>query len=336
MSAYLGLLQQTLFFGFVTATLIAACIAVAYPRVAKYLRPLSPGACANFLSLLCVLPVFATAALLLAALLPSMLEVFDLSTDHCEGHSEGHLHFCLVHLPPLVANAVLLLAAGAGLAALAWMFVQVLKDVFTAAKFRAMLRAHPVASRLETATVLDSALPLAFSCGFLRPQVFLSTGLLQTLTEEERAMVLAHEESHARRYDSIRLLLARALSVVYLPRTRSVLLGDLQLACEQASDAAAARASGNAAGVAALLLKIERLYHPHFAFGTPLVPGVLGTTASSLPARITVLLEPAATRPASISLPACWILLAVLLLAVHDGVHDGLEHVLAIVTGIGQ
>ena len=108
-------------------------------------------------------------------------------------------------------------------------------------------------------TIVPDARPLAFCTGLLRPRVFVSSGALERLDEDELAAVIAHESHHAARRDPLRVLIARAIGDAYslraLPR-REEALGEL------AADAAAVR-SGGAAPLAAALL----------AFGGDAAPG---------------------------------------------------------------
>jgi Zn-dependent protease with chaperone function len=70
--------------------------------------------------------------------------------------------------------------------------------------------------RVVTLETSDQA---AFCAGMLRPRVYVSSGLVATLAEEELDAVLLHEAVHARRRDPLRRLLLRAASdmLFYLP-----------------------------------------------------------------------------------------------------------------------
>ncbi|RDH90866.1 MAG: hypothetical protein DIZ77_12270 [endosymbiont of Seepiophila jonesi] len=47
--------------------------------------------------------------------------------------------------------------------------------------------------------------------GWLRPRIFMSCGMLRRLNSSELGVVMAHEQSHARRRDALRLALASPL-----------------------------------------------------------------------------------------------------------------------------
>jgi Zn-dependent protease with chaperone function len=98
--------------------------------------------------------------------------------------------------------------------------------------------------------VVPGRRPLAFCAGLLRPRVYVSTGALQCLGDDELAAVVAHEAHHAARRDPLRILIARAIGDAYslgaLPRREQAL-------AELAADAAVVRTRGAAPLASALL-----------------------------------------------------------------------------------
>lgn len=98
--------------------------------------------------------------------------------------------------------------------------------------------------------VVPNARPLAFCGGLLRPRVYVSTGALERLGEDELAAVVAHEAHHATRRDPLRILVARAIGDAYslgaLPRREQAL-------AELAADEAVVRSRGAAPLASALL-----------------------------------------------------------------------------------
>jgi len=84
-----------------------------------------------------------------------------------------------------------------------------------------------LAARVGSAAQLrlvPSARPRAFCAGLWRPGVFLSTGLLSLLGEQELEAVVRHEEHHVARRDPLRMAVARALAgaLFYLPVLRDL------------------------------------------------------------------------------------------------------------------
>lgn len=57
--------------------------------------------------------------------------------------------------------------------------------------------------------------PIAFTYGFLRPRVLVSSGLVEALSASELAAVLNHERYHALARDPFRVALARAVAAVF-------------------------------------------------------------------------------------------------------------------------
>lgn len=105
------------------------------------------------------------------------------------------------------------------------------------ARLQALLAAH----NLSTEDVVYLNLPAthAFCLGFWRPRIWLTAGLVDLLTGEELAAVLAHEAYHCQRRDPLRLLLSRAVksAFFFLP-----LVGDLAKLVELQQEIAADQA----------------------------------------------------------------------------------------------
>ena len=124
---------------------------------------------------------------------------------------------------------------------------------------RRHLRRLAVVDSLEidgaTVSLLDDERPQAFCAHPLRPRIYLSTGALIALSDEELRAVLAHERHHQRRRDPLRLLVASALgdALFFLPVLRRLRQRYAELA-EIAADDAALGATGDRSILAAALL----------------------------------------------------------------------------------
>ena len=70
--------------------------------------------------------------------------------------------------------------------------------------------------------VIDAAAPLAFCAGWLRPRVYVSTAVLDRLSDAELRAVLAHEQHHGALRDPLRLAVGRVLcqALFFLPVLR--------------------------------------------------------------------------------------------------------------------
>jgi beta-lactamase regulating signal transducer with metallopeptidase domain len=101
-----------------------------------------------------------------------------------------------------------------------------------------LLPAHRLSA--EDIVFLNLAPAHAFSLGFWQPRLWLTTGLVNLLTDEELATVLAHEAHHCRQRDPLRLLIGRTLqsAFFFLP-----LAGHLAEAAELQQEMAADRSA---------------------------------------------------------------------------------------------
>lgn len=89
---------------------------------------------------------------------------------------------------------------------------------------------------VEDIVFLNLAPAHAFSLGFWRPRPWLTAGLVNLLTDEELAVVLAHEAHHCRQRDPLRLLVARTLKAAFF---HVPLVGHLAEAAELQQEMAA-------------------------------------------------------------------------------------------------
>jgi multisubunit Na+/H+ antiporter MnhC subunit len=156
------------------------------------------------------------------------------------------------------AAALLLGLAVVGAAVLLVAFCLALRQ---ARATRRMIRALPVVRPLGgrgLVLVIDGPAPVAFCAGWLRPRVYITTAVLERLSEPELKAVLAHEHKHGSLRDPLRLAIGRVLcrSLFFLPVLRA-LHCDYADASELTADAAALDALGGArAPLAAAMLAI--------------------------------------------------------------------------------
>jgi Zn-dependent protease with chaperone function len=75
-----------------------------------------------------------------------------------------------------------------------------------------------------TVLVVDAGAPLAFCAGWLRPQVHVSTAVLERLSDSELRAVLAHERHQGALRDPLRLAASPVLcqALFFLPVVRSL------------------------------------------------------------------------------------------------------------------
>jgi Zn-dependent protease with chaperone function len=128
----------------------------------------------------------------------------------------------------------------------------------------------------EHVVALATDVPLAFCFGLFRPRIGISTGLVETLTQQELKAVLLHEDYHRRHHDPLRGLLAEVLagSLFFLPvsgELRDLFLTSLELAADRHAVRFAGRPS--LAGALQKLLTHPRALHLS-------VPGIAGLNAT--------------------------------------------------------
>lgn len=131
-------------------------------------------------------------------------------------------------------------------------------------------------------------------------QIVISTALVDLLDDDERRIVLAHEQAHARhRHD--RYLLVAELAAAALPPLRG-LARRVNYSIERWADEAAAAVCGDRRLVAVTLGKVALHTNP---------PGVAGFAGLGVASRIDALLAPAVPMPDRGRLVVLWSSLAV-------------------------
>jgi Zn-dependent protease with chaperone function len=153
---------------------------------------------------------------------------------------------------------------------------------------------------------LDSPAASAFCAGLLRPRVFVTSGMVAALADEELDAVLVHEAEHARRRDPLRRLAGRAAAdvLVWLP-----LVGWWTSRRLEEAELAADRAAIDRVGRTPLARALQ-------ATAIPAAPAAVGARFDGAgPARVRQLLgeELPARRP---PLAACLLSLLGLIVAV--------------------
>ena len=124
---------------------------------------------------------------------------------------------------------------------------------------RRLRRALPVLDRLpghDHVWVILGDRPHAFCTGLLSPNVYITTGALRELGDEELEAVIAHEQMHRMRRDPLRIACARVLgeALFFLPVLRRLTARYCTLAELAADEHAVAAFDGDTAPLAGAML----------------------------------------------------------------------------------
>ena len=107
--------------------------------------------------------------------------------------------------------------------------------------------------------LLDTDNPMAFVGGYLKPKVFLTTGMKKELNHKQLQIVLLHEHEHLKNKDSLKKLVFRLSSSVYLRNTSIKLQTAMNLTIEQCADFAITSEISDKSEIAETLLKVKAL-----------------------------------------------------------------------------
>lgn len=170
-------------------------------------------------------------------------------------HSFGddHLHLCLAHGAPPPSLAVIALAlffSARTVVSLAHEFAHAVRAALALRRLRKV-----GAEALDQVTRLPLDAPLAFTAGWLRPQIFVSRPIADAARWQA---VIAHELDHARHRDPLVRLLVRLLVTLHAPGIAAWIVRGLESAQELAADEHAARAVGDRLEVAEQVLAFAR------------------------------------------------------------------------------
>lgn len=328
MTEYFGLIQQALVFGFFITFIVAVASHFIYPVLKNKIQNICPEQQSIIVFGWSILPVFSSFFITFIALLPSLLQILGISTDHCLGHSEGHIHFCLIHLNEPVNSVLVWGLAFLYLGLLLVTVLSILADIYEAFRFKIKLKRLNPEKIDKDIFLLSTDTPLALTCGSFFKQIFLSSGLLDNLSKDEYAIVINHERAHINRRDALKKLIARGFSLSHFPGTRKRLLSHLILANEQACDNASISRQQDKPKAAELLVKIEKLYQGHFFTQSALSSGVMVSTDNILVERVHNLLNNKKHPSLIFPLLLCFSTLNLALFLSHDLIHDGLEHLM--------
>ncbi|MCV6614431.1 MAG: M56 family metallopeptidase [Cellvibrionaceae bacterium] len=231
-------LAAGLFSWVVLTLLLSWLLAVCYPLLRRLLAPLPAGLRSNGNLIYSVLP-----SVLALAVIAAYAQVGLGSTwlsYHC------HQGVCGTHAPHMpLASAQGYLAVGLGLLAFALVALGGFWQLRLSRNYLKTMRSFSDPGIKPNYRLVQTDNRLAWCAGFLRPQIYLSSGLQAELSPSELEAVLAHEQAHALQYDNLRKLILRWASKPWPNGQAERLQQDFNSALETRCDLVAAHLHGD-------------------------------------------------------------------------------------------
>lgn len=216
------------------ASLLSAICYAAFRRLSRKCRP---EASSRLLLAYGVLPPIVAGAVLFVLMHPALSGM--LVPPHCHGGA------CHSHVPVVtVASPGGLLFVAGGAAVFVLGVLACLFGLHGGRRWLRTLTAFSRPPREAHCRVIESPERLAWCCGLVRPTIFVSRGLLESLSPAEVAAVLAHEQAHASRRDNLRSFALYWATMLWPRGAKRRVRLDMSDAAELACDSAAARTGG--------------------------------------------------------------------------------------------
>jgi Zn-dependent protease with chaperone function len=167
-----------------------------------------------------------------------------------------------------LAAVVVLVLAGLGAIVVCRALHGAWRELRASRRFVVALRTRGV-GRLGDVLVFDDEQAQAFCAGVLRPRVYVSTGAVRLLQEDELCAVLAHERHHRDQRDPLRIALGRVIArALFFMPVLARLHGRYCAIAELAADDAAVRAHGGCpTALASAMLVFEEAMQPAASVG---------------------------------------------------------------------
>ena len=298
---------------FVCALLLALC----YPLIRPHIMRWHPATASNLLLLLLAFPLLLSLSTAAMVFLP----VFEstLVSQHC--HSNCAAHMPLIEITGLAEAGLALTLFIAG-------FLLYRLDLNLRISRRLQTQLSRLTHDKDGYHLLDNAQPFVFTLGWWRNEIYLTRGLQEHCTEQDMAVILAHEHAHSRRRDNIRLLAAMLFNLILPGRLGKALQDDLHLLVESACDFEAAQ-DLDALDIAQTLLKIQKLSPEHWRLGSTAVMSAF--TGSEVELRVRALIN---GRHDSLVQQASLKLSMLLLVLASIGLVDPLHHTIEVLLRI--
>lgn len=233
MSNSLTMVANYLFGWTVLTIALSWLIAGTYPLVSRVLANCKAESAAFFTLLYGMLaPTAATTALILLSM-PAL--AFPFITDHCHGST------CAPHTLHITTNtAEGIVTVAIAVTLLMGVFTFMLIQLFSSRRQLRVL-SHLSEAGATAYRVVEGPDHIAWCAGLLRPQVYLSRGLIESLTPRQVQIILAHELTHAIRKDNLRKWGIHWSTLAWPALVKAQIRQDLSNYHERICDLAAAR-----------------------------------------------------------------------------------------------
>ncbi len=184
-------------FGWTLITLaLSWLLAGIYPLFSRSLSKLNAMRASFFTLLYSLLPLAAASLTLIALSLPNL--AFSFVADHCHGA------LCTPHTLYMTTDTIEgIVFIAFAVTALTSVFVLMINQLLNSRKHLQALASLSEAGS-QSYLLVDSRQRLAWCAGLLKPQVYLSKGLVDTLTAQQMRVIMAHEQMHVLRRDNLR------------------------------------------------------------------------------------------------------------------------------------
>ncbi len=234
----------------IAALATSAASALALWALGARLDRVEPRARARVFAFAALLPLVVTVLVMGAVLLPHPWLGLP---EHCVHHDDDHLHLCVMHGAPTPSLAVIALACALAGRVGSSLLMEIARALRASAALRRLRAAGAGSSDLLVRLPIEA--PIAFTAGWLRPQVFASSAVADA---PERRAVIAHERDHAAHRDPLVRLVVRLAAASHVPGIGGWIARRLASAQELAADEHAARAVGDRLEVADQIIALAR------------------------------------------------------------------------------
>lgn len=258
----------------VTTWTLSAIGALALAKARPWLQRVGPMAERRAAQAVAIVPVVLGVFAVVTLLIQSTMGV-----DHCEAHGH-HAHLCITHGAQWIERSWVVVSLAIVSATMLGRMVVVAASFLRGA--RSIRELHALSRDAGDVRLVDS--DRAF-CFVARPGIYVSSRVWMSLSEGERAALVAHEAAHIRNGDLRTRAVLEAFLVFAAPLVGERVRTTWLAASERLCDAHAASVTGEPETVASAMLAMCRLQamRPVPAFGfTPTVEEVEGRVRAVL------------------------------------------------------